>query len=257
MACQDHFGSQRQLSRRNFFERFSDGIGGVALATLLSRDLCGATVDSPSGLPDGHRRIYDLKPRPTHFPPKAKAVIHLFMNGGPSQMDLFDPKPKLDKHNGEANFDTVAADLITPAGRRADAQPVQIHTVRQVRHVDFGVDATSCRTGGQDLRNPLHVHGAPQSRTGAVRDSFGASIPGRPSMGSWVVFGLGSENQNLPAYVVLDDPLGLPIKEPKTGRRFLAAPIPGNALAVRWFAYFGLAARISTNPPNSSTPSAT
>ena len=110
MSLQNHYGLQRPLSRRNFFERFSDGICGTALATLLSRDLYGTTLDSSSGLPDGHRRMYDLQPRPPHFAPKAKAVIHLFMNGGPSQMDLFDPKPVLDKHNGEAYFDKVAAE---------------------------------------------------------------------------------------------------------------------------------------------------
>jgi len=101
------------FSRRAFFERVSDGICGTALATLLTRDLYGA-VDTKSDLPEGHRRVYDLKPRPPHFEPKAKSVIYLFMNGGPSQMNLFDPKPMLDKHHGEPYFDKVAADLTTP-----------------------------------------------------------------------------------------------------------------------------------------------
>ncbi len=97
------------ITRRGFFDRISDGLYGTALATLLSRDLYGAE-------PAGHRASYDLKPRTPNFEPKAKAVIHLFMNGGPSQMDLFDPKPMLDKHNGEAYFDKVAADLTVPEG---------------------------------------------------------------------------------------------------------------------------------------------
>src|SRR6059036_258874 len=88
------------ITRRGFFERVSGGLHGAALATLLSKDLYGAT--------------YDLKPRKPHFEPKAKSVIHLFMNGGPSQMDLFDPKPMLTKHHGEPYFDKVAADLTTP-----------------------------------------------------------------------------------------------------------------------------------------------
>src|SRR5262249_52140230 len=71
-------------SRRSFFSRVGTGIYGAALAHLLSRDLYGAE--------DARKGDHDLKPRPPHFPPKAKAVIHLFMNGGPSQMDLFDPK---------------------------------------------------------------------------------------------------------------------------------------------------------------------
>src|SRR5262249_39063117 len=99
------------MSRRAIFDRASDGLDGAALATLLSRDLYAA-----DGSPEGHRRVYDLKPRPPHFVPKAKSVIHLFMNGGPSQMDLFDPKPALEKHHGESYFDKVAADLTAPEG---------------------------------------------------------------------------------------------------------------------------------------------
>ena len=100
------------LSRRAFFDRVSDGLYGAALATLLSRDVYGATAGADS--PDGHRAMYDLKPRAPQFEPKAKSVIHLFMNGGPSQMDLFDPKPMLDKHHGEPYFDKLAADITTP-----------------------------------------------------------------------------------------------------------------------------------------------
>src|ERR1700719_741830 len=92
------------VTRRSFFGRVAGGLHGAALATLLTRDLYGNEA----------RPVADLKPRPPHFAPKAKAVIHLFMNGGPSQMDLFDPKPVLDKHNGEAYFDKVAADLTGP-----------------------------------------------------------------------------------------------------------------------------------------------
>src|SRR5262245_34863728 len=105
-------------SRRDFFETFLDGTYGMALAFLLNRDLYAGP-----GFPDSRtsddgpidqRGVFDLKPRQPHFHPKAKAVIHLFMNGGPSQMDLFDPKPMLDKHHGESYFDKVAADLTGP-----------------------------------------------------------------------------------------------------------------------------------------------
>jgi len=212
MPCQDHYGSQRQLSRRNFFERFSDGIGGVALASLLTRDLFGATVDSSNGLPDGHRRMYDLKPRPTHFAPKAKAVIHLFMNGGPSQMDLFDPKPVLDKHNGEAYFDKVAADLTTPEQvgglmrspfKFAQYGKSGMWISELMPHLAEHADKICV------VRSMYTVH--PNHEPALFAIHSGRILPGRPSMGAWVVFGLGSENQNLPAYVVLDDPLGLPV----------------------------------------------
>src|SRR5437867_957969 len=97
----------RPMTRRSFFERVGDGLHGAALATLLSRDLYGAEAE-------GVRRVYDVKPRPPHFEPKAKAVIQFFMNGGPSQVDLFDPKPLLDKRHGEPYFDKVAEDLTGP-----------------------------------------------------------------------------------------------------------------------------------------------
>ncbi len=212
MPFQDHFGLHRRLTRRSFFERFSDGIGGTALATLLARDLYGATLDSAGGLPEGHRRMYDLKPRQPHFPPRAKAVIHLFMNGGPSQMDLFDPKPVLDKHNGEAYFDKVAADLTGPeqAGglmrspfKFAQYGKSGIWISELMPHLAEQADKICM------IRSMYTVH--PNHEPALFAIHTGRILPGRPSMGSWVVFGLGSENQNLPAYVVLDDPLGLPV----------------------------------------------
>ena len=82
-------GRKQVFNRRAFFDRVGDGLYGVALAALLSGDLYGApsTPEEAEGTP----AIYDLTKRPPHFEPKAKSVIHLFMNGGPSQMDLFDP----------------------------------------------------------------------------------------------------------------------------------------------------------------------
>lgn len=212
MPIRDHFGFERPLTRRNFFERFSDGIGGAALATLLTRDLYGANLDSSNGLPDGHRRMYDLKPRPPHFAPKAKAVIHLFMNGGPSQMDLFDPKPVLDKHNGEAYFDKVAADLTTP--EQVGGLMRSPFKFAQYGKSGMWISELMPHLGEQAdkicvIRSMFTVH--PNHEPALFAIHTGRILPGRPSMGSWVVFGLGSENQNLPAYVVLDDPLGLPV----------------------------------------------
>ena len=83
-----------ELSRRDFFSRMTDGVYGGALAYLLGGDLFSS---NPALAATGERKIYDLMPRKPHFEPKAKALIHLFMNGGPSQLDLFDPKPMLKK----------------------------------------------------------------------------------------------------------------------------------------------------------------
>src|SRR5689334_11134334 len=85
------------LSRRSFFGQVAGGIYGTALASLLSRDVYG---DAPSHAFQPN----DLLPRAPHFEPKARAVIHLYMNGGPSQMDLFDPKPMLHKLHGTQHF---------------------------------------------------------------------------------------------------------------------------------------------------------
>src|SRR5215218_9842243 len=87
---------EHELSRRDFFSRVGNGLHGVALASLLGADvLHAASVENGP-------RIYDTKARPPHFAPKAKAVIQLFMNGGPSQVDLFDPKPTLTRLAGTA-----------------------------------------------------------------------------------------------------------------------------------------------------------
>ena len=96
------------LTRRRFFESVADGLCGAALATLLSKDVFGAELSSEP------RRVFDMKPRAPNFAPKAKAIIQLFMNGGPSPMDLLDPKLSLDKHHGDSYFDKVAADLTGP-----------------------------------------------------------------------------------------------------------------------------------------------
>jgi hypothetical protein len=196
------------LTRRGFFQSVSGGIYGAALAHLLGRDLHGA--EAPAAGAD--HRPPDLRPRPPHFAARARAVIHLFMNGGPSQMDLFDPKPALDRHHGRSYFDRIAGEVENPQSAGAlmrspfrfarhgrcgmwvsDALP------HLARHVDDIALIRSMYT--TNLTHEPAIYLIQSGRTG----------PGRPTLGSWVVYGLGSENQNLPAYVVLDDPRGLPI----------------------------------------------
>src|SRR6266849_1272535 len=193
------------VSRRGFFNRVSDGLYGAALAGLFSKDLYGANVE-------GVRRTYDLKPRPPHFEPKATSVIQLFMHGGPSQMDLFDPKSTLDKHHGEPYFDKVAADLTAPEGAGGllrspfkFAQHGQSGTwVSEIMpHLAKQVDDIAV------IKSMFTTH--PNHEPALFMIHSGRIIPGRPTMGAWVAYGLGSESQNLPAYVVLDDPLGLPV----------------------------------------------
>ena len=205
-----------KMTRRHFFERISDGIYGTALATLLSQDLYGgvgllaADSTGEAGLPLGHRRVYDLKPRKSDFPVRTKAVIHLFMNGGPSQVDLFDPKPALDKHDGQTHSIAGGQTNVDHTGKLMRSP----YTFKQygksgiwvsdlMPHLAQHVDDIAI------IRSMYTVHFNHEQALFMIHS--GRAISGRPSLGSWAIFGLGTENQNLPAYVVLDDPLGLPI----------------------------------------------
>jgi hypothetical protein len=206
-------GMADKLTRRGFFDRVSDGIYGTALATLLSGDVYGSLhplMAAETDLPDGHRRTYDLKPRTPHFAPKAKAVIHLFMNGGPSQVDLFDPKPRLEKHSGESYETAGGATNVDHSGKLLGSP----FTFKQYGQSGTWVSELAPHVAGHVddialIRSMYTVHFNHEQALFMIHS--GRPVPGRPSMGSWVVFGLGTENQNLPSYVVLDDPLGLPI----------------------------------------------
>src|SRR6266446_2994994 len=171
-------------TRRDLFGSVANGFCGAALASLLSRDIYGA--ESEAAGP----RIYDLKPRAPHFTPKAKNVIHLFMNGGPSQMDLFDPKPVLEKHHGEAYFDKVAADLTGPE----QAGGLMRSPFQFAQHGKSGtwISELMPHLAAQAdklcvIRSMFTVH--PNHEPALFVIHSGRTLPGRPSMGSWVVFG--------------------------------------------------------------------
>jgi Protein of unknown function (DUF1501) len=190
------------LDRREFFQSMSGGLCGAALATLLGQDRLRA----------GGPRPVDLKPRQPHFQAKARSVIHLFMNGGPSQMDLFDPKPMLDKHHGRPYFDKIAGDVEFIK----DAGALMRSPFKFARHGQCGAWVSEVMphlAGVVDelafIRSMWTTNLTHEPAIYLIHS--GKMAPGRPALGSWVVYGLGSENQNLPAYVVLDDPLGMPI----------------------------------------------
>jgi hypothetical protein len=199
-------------SRRSLFEQVSGGILGAALASLVGRDLWSGPPAAGDADSLGRRRVYDLRTRRPHFAPRARSIIHLFMNGGPSQMDLFDPKPALEKHHGTSYFAKITGEVENPQAAGAlfrspfrfaqygesglwvsDALP---HLARQV---DSLAIIRSMHTSNLTHEPALwQIHS-------------GQTLPGLPALGSWIAYGLGSENDNLPAYVVLDDPHGLPI----------------------------------------------
>jgi Protein of unknown function (DUF1501) len=190
-------------TRRSFFSTFADGIQGAALATLLGNDLFAA---------DAAARVFDLKPKAPQFPAKAKSVIHLFMNGGPSQVDLFDPKPTLKRLAGTAPSKELAfaisngqeSGMLFPTPFEFKPRGESgIEISNALPHLAECIDDIAL------IRSMYGEHANHEPALFLMHT--GRTIASRPSLGSWVSYGLGTENQNLPAYVVLDDPKGLPI----------------------------------------------
>ncbi|MBM3793955.1 MAG: DUF1501 domain-containing protein [Acidobacteria bacterium] len=190
-------------TRRDFFSRIADGMMGTALATLLGDDLVAATA-KPG--------LYDLTPKKPHHTPRAKSVIQLFMNGGPSQVDLFDYKPALEKHAGQAPGRDLAAEvravretggLMPSPYKFAQHGQSGLEISELLPHLAKVVDQLAV------VRSMYTTHLAHEAALFLMHG--GRILPTRPALGSWIVYGLGSENQNLPAYVVLDDPKGPPI----------------------------------------------
>ena len=179
-------------------------MGGAALAWLLSRDLFGGSGLLAEESAPQRLGVYDVTPKKPPRRPRAKAVIQLFMQGGPSQMDLLDPKPKLAELHGEGYFDKVAADLTGPeqAGklfrspwkfRQQGESGLQVSEL--MPHLATVADELAV------VRSMHTTH--PNHEPAIFKYQSGRLIQGLPSFGSWVVYGLGTENQNLPAFVAL------------------------------------------------------
>ncbi|HVX10357.1 MAG TPA: DUF1501 domain-containing protein [Pirellulales bacterium] len=202
--------SPPSLSRRELFQRVSGGIYGAALAHLLEQAAGPQRLSAAAEVAGAP--VVDLRPRRPQFEPKATSVIHLFMNGGPSQMDLFDPKPVLDQHHGETYFDKIAGEVENPESAGA----LMRCPYKFAQHGQCGMwvsDALPHLAKHVDdiaLIRSMHTTNLTHEPAVYIIQS-GKMGPGRPTLGAWVVYGLGSECENLPAYVVLDDPLGLPV----------------------------------------------
>ena len=192
----------RPASRRDFLQSSGLGLGGVALAWMLGQERGRAGEHAPAAaLPQ------DLKPRAGHFHPRARAVVHFMQNGGPSQMDLFDPKPELQKRDGQGTPESVE---IYQKGNSDKLLASPFRFQRRGRCGTELSDALPHLAGLADdltlVRSMVTEH---NNHTEAlVMLSTGKLFQGRPSVGAWVSYALGTENQNLPAYVVLRDPAG-------------------------------------------------
>lgn len=181
------------VTRRQALERMGSGFGMVALASLLGDHRVQAFTDT--SVPG------QLGPKATHFPAKAKHVIFLFLNGGMSQVDTFDPKPMLDKYHGHPmpgeNLKTsnqTGSLMRSPFSfKRCGQSGIEVSDI--FPHVGESIDDICViRSVYTDL--PAHEPSLMLMNCGHIQ-------LGRPSMGSWVTYGLGSENQNLPGFVVL------------------------------------------------------
>jgi len=204
-------------SRRDFFARTSDGVLGAALTHLFCSDFFGGASVLAEDSRLGPPTRFDLKPKRTHHPATATSVIQLFMNGGPSQMDLFDPKPALNRLDGQVfpgNVEELGNSNTTDIGLVMGCQ------YGFSQHGDSGMWMADVLPHTAELADDICLINSmwtdhPNHDNALYKIHSGRLFMGHPTLGAWTVYGLGSENQNLPAYVVLNDPLG----PPKNGTR--------------------------------------
>jgi hypothetical protein len=189
------------ITRREFLQRTGLGLGSLALACLLESEAAAAPAVSREGV------YNDLRPRSGHFPGQARAVIQLNQEGGPSHVDLFDPKPELVRRNGQPHPHGVEA--MSPANKNI----LMASPFRFRRHGQCGMELSELipRLGevADELclvRSMFTEHNNHPEANAMIHT--GKTFAGRPTMGAWVSYALGTENQNLPAFIVLRDPRG-------------------------------------------------
>jgi hypothetical protein len=217
----DHYASPYS-SRREFLTKAGGGFGMLALGALMEQEkLLGSTAE-----------IDPLAPKPPHFPAKAKHVIYLFMHGGPSHIDTFDPKPLLEKLNGQ-RLPPSLQNLRLQFTNAAEA-PLLASQRKFQKFGQSGIEVSDLFPNVSRLVDDLaiirschheaFVHGMALNlmNTGSIRIGF-------PSMGSWIVYGLGSESQNLPGYMVMLDG-GTKAGPPVYGSGFLPATYQGTVI---------------------------
>src|SRR4051812_23799995 len=191
--------SRPTFTRREFVRDAFCGFGGLALASILNDEQDRAA--SPRD---------PLAPRAAHIPPKATSVIFLYMAGGPSHLETFDPKPLLNtlhgqsrpEEFGEAKYQFVQRNAKILGTRRTFKK----HGRSGIEVSDLFPQTARCV---DDLAVIRSCHGDMVVHSAAQYELFtGRVVPGFPSMGSWVLYGLGSESRSLPSYVVMPDPKG-------------------------------------------------
>ncbi|GAA4463831.1 DUF1501 domain-containing protein [Novipirellula rosea] len=199
------------INRRDLLSRSALGLGSLALAGVLGDDQLLAFETGTPG---------SLAARSPHFPGRAKRVIHFFLNGGPSHVDTFDPKPALAKYAGQPLANTLTTERKTGAAfpspfsfKRYGESGIEVSELfsRTAQHID---DIAVIRSMYAQV---------PNHEPSLMLMNCGDSVQTRPSMGSWLMYGLGTENQNLPGFISMC-PGGLPIKD---NENWQSAFLPG------------------------------
>ena len=230
-------------NRRLFLQSISTGLGSAALATLLN--------------PDASRSMASDQPMPSlpHFPPKAKRIIYLFQSGAPSQMDLFDPKPDMINRQGEDLPASIRqGQRLTTMTSGQATFPVAPSIFKFNQHGQSGMWMSELLPHlskvADDLCMIRSVHTEAINHDPAITFcQTGSQLAGRPSIGSWLSYGLGSENADLPAYVVLTSfGSGRPDDQPLYDRLWGAGFLPTEHQGVK-FRNQGDAVLYLSNPP--------
>jgi len=206
-----------RFSRRELLARCGTGLGLVGLALVLKEAGLGVSPAEAAQPP----ALLPLAPKPAHFRPRARRMVHLFMNGGPSQVDTFDPKPALDRLHGKAlPLENLRTERKTGAAMRS---PFAFRRCGQSGlEVSELFEKTSAHADDIAVIRSMQAE-VPNHEPSLMLMNCGDSRLPRPSLGAWVTYGLGSENQNLPGFLVLC-PGGYPIVSTQNWR---SAFLPG------------------------------
>jgi hypothetical protein len=200
-------------SRRHFLAQSGFGLGSVALAWLLKEEgLLAEPPRSDLARPELEQKKFDLLPKKPHFAPRARAMISMFMQGGPSHIDLFDPKPELDKLDGQKFPGEVKYDDAAHASTKVLASPWKF-----ARHGQCGTELSELLPGLAEVVDDVCLIRSMHTGVNNHGQSIfalqnGRILAGRPTLGSWLTYGLGTESRELPAFVALTDPRGLPVE---------------------------------------------
>jgi len=198
------------LSRREFLTRAGTGFGSLALSFMLAQEAMADTKTAAKG------HYNPLAPKSPMFPTKAKSVIFLFMYGGPSQVDTFDPKPDLDKYHGKSmSIALQGVGEVKTFGGGGNA-PLMRSPYKFQKYGKSGIEVSDLFPNVAQCVDDMcfirSIYGDSNNHAPALFEmNTGSILQGHPSVGSWVTYGLGTQNQDLPGFVVMTDHRGGPI----------------------------------------------